>query len=138
MKRVSETQETLTIHEATKLYALYAKQEKEAKEAGEKYKKEIIRYATMNRPTFLGKTLELPNGIRVELRETLKAKYNEEDITHDWLGRAIDNSLGNAVTVKIDPKVIDKIKLSDTQECILDEIEYETETGEIMAVCLTS
>jgi len=132
-KSVEKEKEVLDLGEVTKLYATYALQEKEAKKGGEKYKKMILDYASENRGTF-GKTLELPNGVKVEVRSSEKAKWNDNKISVQWLSMAIDAELGDAISVDIDAKEIGKIELDADQMNLLSAIEYESETKESMAV----
>jgi hypothetical protein len=136
MKKETKKEVVMTIEDATKLYATYARQEKEAKKSGEKYKKHIIDYAEANRAAFSGKTLDLANGVRVELRETIKATYNADSVTCEWLDGAIDKGLGDAVSVNIDAKKISKMALDADQDCLLEDIDFEIEVKETMAVCV--
>ena len=134
-KSVEKEKDVLGLGEFTKLYATYSLQEKEAKKAGERYKKMILDYAALNRELFNGKTLELPNGIRVELREALKAKWDVDSVSLEWLEKALNLDLGDAISVEIDPKIVFMGKeLSDSQQELLDAIEYITEVKETMAV----
>jgi hypothetical protein len=138
MKKSDVKKEAINIDEITKLYVTYASQEKETKKKADEYKEQILCYANENRKSFNGKTLELPNGVRVEKRETEKANFTEDEITVDWISDALDNNLGDAIEIKINPKEIKKLNLNGSQQEILGSINYEVEVKETLAVCVSS
>jgi hypothetical protein len=127
----------LAIEEITQLFKTFANAEKTAKESAEPYRKMILDYAVENQDEFDGKTLKLPNGVRVEIRVTEKASFNDDACTVEWLHRAITEGLGDAISVKIDNKVIGDFHTVPVQR-LLKEIGYQTVEKESYAICLNS
>ncbi|MDR2286956.1 MAG: host-nuclease inhibitor Gam family protein [Prevotellaceae bacterium] len=142
MKKVSKEspktgKKSLTIEEITQLYRTYADAEKTAKESAEPYRKLILDYAREHPDKFDGRTLKLPNGVRVEIRVTEKSEFDEGKVSLEWLSDAIDAGLGDAVSVKIDGKALGT-KLDKSQNALLKKIGYATVEKETYAVCINS
>ena len=133
-KNQVEEKKEININEVTKLFQSYKVTMDEAKENVEIYKKQILEYADKNPDSFDGRTLSLPNGVKVEVRISEKAKYDENACTLDWLGKAINVGIGDVVSVKIDNKKLAEIKLNKKQLALLREVDYSTEECQIMAV----
>jgi len=130
--------EAINIAEATKLYATYAAQQKELEAKAKEYKEKILCYAAENLKDFKGKTLELPNGVRVEKRVTEKAVYVEDAIDINWLEDAMDYDIAKAIFIKLDAKEMGKLHFSEYERALLDKIDFSVEFKETFAVCVTT
>ena len=127
--------DVVNIDEIAKLYRTFALEEKEAKQKSDEYKKQIIEYAKGNPDKFDGKNLKLPSGVRVEIRTSVKTSWSDDACTLEWLSKAIESGLGDAISVKIDPKSMPE-SLKKTQEKVLNAIDYCAEAKDTYAVCL--
>ena len=136
MKSTKKKQENaINIDEIAKLYRTFATEEKEAKLKADEYKKQILEYAKANPDQFDGKNLKLPNNVRVELRTSVKTNWNDDACTLEWLGKAIESGLGDAISVKIDQKSFPE-SLKKPQEKLLNAIDFCAEDKDTYAVCL--
>jgi hypothetical protein len=124
------------IEETTKLYATYVAQEKEAKSKAERFKTRILDYAGANADKFDGKTLTLPNGVRVENRTTLKADWNSDAVDVAWVMKACAAELDEAITIKIDPKELPET-LGELQAETLNEISFGVREESKLAVVVS-
>ena len=126
--------EAVNIEEIAKLYRTFALEEKEAKGKADEYKKQIVEYALTHPEKFDGKNLLLPSGVRVEIRTSVKPSWSDDACTLEWLSKAIDAGIGDAISVKIDHKTLPEP--DEKQKKLLNAIGYCTEEKETYAVCL--
>lgn len=133
-KRVVEQQEkAISITEVAELYKGYAQKAKEADAAAKPYKEQLLMYAKENPEKFDGNTLCFINGVRVELRESDKPKWNDEAVDLTWVSDAIDAGMGESVSLSIDAKKL-PAKPTKEQKALLKEISYKVERAQTYAV----
>lgn len=123
------------IQEVATLYKLHAGKASEETKAAKDYKEQLLEYAESNPDQFKGNELFFDCGLRIERRESNRPSYDGQDISLQWLDKAIDAGLGGAVSVVIDHKKLPAI-LNKKQLRLLEIINYEVEAVETLAVCL--
>jgi len=131
-KRIAE-EKKMNIEEVAELFKTHEERKKEAEAAAKPYKEQLLQYAKENPTRFDGNTLQFPNGVRVELRESDKPRWSEDAVDLDWVSDAIDAGIGEAVSVGIDAKKI-PAKPNKEQKALLKEIEYKVERVQTFAV----
>jgi len=134
MKKETQKTATPSIEEIAKLYYLHASKSTAEKKDAETYKDDLIAYAKANPALFSGKELKFDCGVRIERREGVKSEYNN-DVSLNWLSRAIDAGLGDAINVTIDFKKLPET-LDKTQKKSLKEIDFKLTETETFAVCI--
>ena len=124
-KRVVE-EKKMNIEEVAELFRTYEERRKDAEASGKPYKEQLLGYAKENPDRFDGNTLLFTNGVRVELRESDKAQWNDDAVDLDWVNDAIDAGIGEAVSMSLEAKKL-PAKPTKEQKALLKEIEYRVD-----------
>ncbi|MDR1155821.1 MAG: hypothetical protein LBL04_14035 [Bacteroidales bacterium] len=130
---VEEKEKKMSIEEVAELYRGHAQRAKEADAAAKPYKDLLTAYAKENPDRFDGSTLQFANGVRIELRESDKPKWNDEAVDLTWVSDAIDAGMGDAVSMGINCKKL-PAKPNKEQKALLKEIAYRVEKSQTYAV----
>jgi hypothetical protein len=134
MKKSSSKKEaTITIEEVAQLYKHFSFIAKENMEAAAPYKADLLAYAAEHPESFDGNTLKFANGVRVELRESEKPKWDNDAVSYEWVGEAIDADLCDALILSINAKGLPK-KPTIEQKILLREIGFKVEQVQTYAV----
>lgn len=136
MRKKTEAGESgqMSIDEIAELYRKYDSEAKRATEQGEKYKKQLIKYAKANSDLFKENTLPFANGLCIDKRNTTKIEFESEAVTVDWLAKMCESDYGDLINIGLDKKVIDEAGKDKKLASFLMEIGFLTSIKESFVV----
>ena len=115
----------MNIEQVADLFQKFALEKKESEKKEKQYKEILIAYAEKNPDKFDGKTLKFENGVYVEQRESLKATFDEDKISPEWIQDYVRYGGGETISVKFDNKKIANDLKNEKAIELLRVVDYE-------------
>ncbi len=129
----TEPKEAFDLEACTAAYAELQKQIDALTKEQKPLKEQIVQYAKEHTGDFDGKTLPLPNGIKVETMTRLKGTYDEAKISTQWLEQMVQAGGGSLLSVDIDTKA--SLEADEKVATLLEQVDYFVEETDIYRVC---
>ena len=125
--------QALDINACTAEYAELQRQIDALTKQQKPLKEQIVQYAKDHSDDFEGRTLPLPNGIKVEQVTRYKSSFDEAKISTEWLEQMVEAGGGTLVSIDIDAKA--SLEADEKVETLLESVDYFVEQQDSYRVC---
>lgn len=134
-KKKEEAPASLNIEQVRDLYLKFNRERTEAEKQEKVYKEKLVEWVKQHPELVKDNKADLGCGVTVEIRERLKGSWDENELSMLWLNQFIDEpGCAEAVTIKLDEKVLKDGVPTDRARQLLEEIAYTIEVTPTYAV----
>lgn len=135
LKKKVEAQPTINIEQVRDLFIKFNRERTEAEKQEKAYKEQLVNWVKQHPELVKDNKADLGCGVAVEIRERLKGSWDEEEMSMLWLNQFIDEpGCAEAVTIKLDEKVLKDGVPTERGQKLLEEIAYTIEVTPTYAV----